>query len=85
MRDRTKVEISRTQPSVSPFHTIMLHMKVGLRNFQEIWPNCEEFMNTLSGSEVDHSLLLCNYLTSLGKKAYLVLGREVGLTRFMNC
>ena len=48
-------------------------------NLQEIWPNCEEFLSTLSGSEVDHSLLLCNYLTSLGKKAYLVLGRSVGL------
>ena len=41
-------------------------------------------MNTLSGSEVDHSLLLSNYLTSLGKKAYLVLGRDVGLARFGN-
>lgn len=34
-------------------------------------------MGTLSGCEVDHSLLLCNYFTSLGKKTYLVLGRGV--------
>jgi coiled-coil and C2 domain-containing protein 2A len=31
----------------------------------------------LSGSEIDHSLLLVNYFTSLGKRAFLVLGRGV--------
>ncbi len=31
----------------------------------------------LAGCEVDHALLLANYFTSLGKRAYLVLGRGV--------
>ena len=31
----------------------------------------------LCGSEVEHSILLVNFFTSLGKRAYLVLGEGV--------
>ncbi|TRY71952.1 hypothetical protein TCAL_17145 [Tigriopus californicus] len=44
---------------------------------QAIWPTCEQFIKMMVGSEVEHAVLMTNYFTSLGKKAYLVLGQGI--------
>ena len=41
---------------------------------QDIWPTCDQFIHMMVGSEVEHALLLCNFLAHLGKKAFLVIG-----------
>ena len=41
---------------------------------QDIWPTCDQLMHMMVGSEVEHALLLCNFFSHLGKKAFLVMG-----------
>ena len=46
-----------------------------------IWPNCEQLMGMVCGSEIDHSILLANYFSSVGKRAYLLLGKKKRVLR----
>ena len=43
----------------------------------DIWPTSEQVLSMMAGSEAEHAVLLANYLTGLGRTAYLVLGRGV--------
>ena len=41
-----------------------------------IWQTCEQFIGSVCGSEIDHSILLANYFCSIGKRAYLLVGNK---------
>ena len=43
----------------------------------DIWPNCEEFLQMMVGTEVEHAVLLTNYFTGMSKTAYMLLGYGV--------
>ena len=44
---------------------------------QDIWPTCDQILHMMVGSEIEHAMLLCNFFTTIGKKAFLVLGQGV--------
>ena len=46
----------------------------GLR---DVWPTSDQFLKMMLGTEAEHAVLLTNYMSGLGRTAYLVLGRGV--------
>lgn len=44
---------------------------------QDIWPTSDQVVHMMVGSEIEHALLLCNFFTGIGKKAFLVFGKGV--------
>ena len=44
---------------------------------QDIWPTCDQVLHMMVGSEIEHAILLCNFFTNIGKRAFLVLGQGV--------
>ena len=45
---------------------------------QEIWMASQDFLAVMCGAESEHAVLLANYLSGIGRTAYLVLGQVSG-------
>ena len=42
---------------------------------QGIWPTCDQFLQMMNGSEIEHAVLLANFFSFMGKKTFVVLGK----------
>ncbi|XP_077964881.1 coiled-coil and C2 domain-containing protein 2A isoform X4 [Gasterosteus aculeatus] len=43
----------------------------------DLWSTCDQFLTLLAGDEEEHAVLLCNYLLSMGRKAWLIIGTAI--------
>ena len=43
----------------------------------DIWPDSDKFLQMMTGTEMEHAVLLTNYFTGINKTAYMVLGHGV--------
>ncbi|EAY04699.1 hypothetical protein TVAG_474970 [Trichomonas vaginalis G3] len=43
----------------------------------DVWLSCKEFLDSHSGDEEEHAILLCCFLKALGRDTYVIIGSDV--------